>query len=613
MPMMDDSDSSSLSSAPEEEVQKLAPIFVKAKRATKQAYPPPVLSPPRPKRTPSPPHEDVLADNPDIAFIVMFRSRFTEAFSTKLSNFGPQDIERGVVDSVPSPQVENLLCALLGLVLNRKKPVERGHHGRALEEAVATNKSQWPHKWGGINPLHGPKDFNTMTPVERLNLLRTLVMWALTSSDAIQTVIKDKYKQVRHPDDENQPLSVQPWGIDGDKRRYFLIQGLDDTGFRVYREGNRYTKNAHWYSVAGDIDEAKALAKKLEDEDTTQAARRLAAKINNAIPMFEATEDKRRRREYRQMQRARFTRPEPGFSMYEGRTRGKRMRYTFDDDEDDFLDDSDATSNRRSARQSARTTPFDSGPEYTNSGRQVKRPRTGEYGESLLSNVVGTDELAPDYEDGTREGYDESDPVRGRSTRSGGRPTRKHVGEYNDIDNLSDEGDAADGWDSDKNDDEDDDDDMPEADADDETGEPGDDDEDEDPQSMVIKLKVSPKALSSYKHADVNGIHKLEFDTENKHVDQPTQTNGHAPPPDARKTTSEPVTCESATVEPVKTEVQNLIPQNGYTTVPAPSTAQSLQSTPPSAPSAYPTPASGSFPDPTLPTTASQHKEPNPI
>lgn len=67
MPMMDDSDSSSLSSAPEEEVQKLAPIFVKAKKATKQAYPPPILSPPRPKRAPSPPHEDVLADNPDIA------------------------------------------------------------------------------------------------------------------------------------------------------------------------------------------------------------------------------------------------------------------------------------------------------------------------------------------------------------------------------------------------------------------------------------------------------------------------------------------------------------------------------------------------------------------
>lgn len=56
--------------------------------------------------------------------LVMFRSRFNEAMPPKLPNLGPQDIERGVTDQPPSPQVENLLCALLALVLNRKKPVE---------------------------------------------------------------------------------------------------------------------------------------------------------------------------------------------------------------------------------------------------------------------------------------------------------------------------------------------------------------------------------------------------------------------------------------------------------------------------------------------------------
>ena len=56
--------------------------------------------------------------------IVTFRARFAEAMPGKLPNLGPQDIERGVVDSTPSPQVEGLLCALLALVLNRKKPVE---------------------------------------------------------------------------------------------------------------------------------------------------------------------------------------------------------------------------------------------------------------------------------------------------------------------------------------------------------------------------------------------------------------------------------------------------------------------------------------------------------
>ena len=64
------------------------------------------------------------ADNFGSQFIVMFRSRFNDALPSKLPNLGPQDIERGVVDSSPSPQVEQLLCSLLALVLNRKKPVE---------------------------------------------------------------------------------------------------------------------------------------------------------------------------------------------------------------------------------------------------------------------------------------------------------------------------------------------------------------------------------------------------------------------------------------------------------------------------------------------------------
>lgn len=116
-------------------------------------------------------------------------------------------------------------------------------------------------------------------------------MWSLISSEAVQGIIKDKYKQTRHNDDENQPLSVQPWGNDGDKRRYFLVQGLDDTSFRVYREGNRYTRNAHWWNVAGEIEEIKILAKKLEEVDGTQAARRLATRITNAVPTFEASEE----------------------------------------------------------------------------------------------------------------------------------------------------------------------------------------------------------------------------------------------------------------------------------------------------------------------------------
>lgn len=139
-------------------------------------------SPPPRKRSPSPEHEYVLADNPDIAvcyatpfafffcprllfcrhprecatrlvasmrlgdatrrvprplinrilltcisvlqFIVMFRSRFSDAFPKSLAHFGPQELERDVVQGIPGDRVEHFLCALLGLVLNRKQDVK---------------------------------------------------------------------------------------------------------------------------------------------------------------------------------------------------------------------------------------------------------------------------------------------------------------------------------------------------------------------------------------------------------------------------------------------------------------------------------------------------------
>ncbi|KAL2140905.1 hypothetical protein VTI28DRAFT_7872 [Corynascus sepedonium] len=328
-------------------------------------------TPPRPKREPSPPHEYVLADNPDIAFIVMFRARFAEAFPKSLANFGPQELERDVVEPIPGERVEHFLCALLSLLLNRKQDVKPGHYNRALEEAIQTHKGQWAKDWESKNPVAGQATFSSMTPVQRLTLLRTLVQWTLSSSDAVRTIISKSYKN-RHDDDLNIPLSVQPWGSDGDKRRYFLIEGNDDTSFRVYRESNPAGLNRTWWSVAGSIDDLRALIDKLENQDGGPKAKMFAKKIANSIPRFEATEEKRRRREYRQMRKEQFRRPEPGFSLYEGRTRGKRMKYTYSDDEADFYSDSTL---RRSTRNTRHHTPAEpSGPVTTASGRQVRAP-----------------------------------------------------------------------------------------------------------------------------------------------------------------------------------------------------------------------------------------------
>ncbi|EEH36108.2 hypothetical protein PAAG_00431 [Paracoccidioides lutzii Pb01] len=456
---MSDSDSSSLSSAPSTDDETVAASINRSigleKYFKPQEKPAKPASPPPPKRAPSPPHEYVLADNPDIAFIVMFRSRFSDVFPKSLPHYGPQDIENGVTDTVPGDHIERLLCSLIGLCLNRKKDVDKGHYQRALEEVVQTHSSQWPRAWGGKNPLHGGGSFASLTPTERLSFLKALILWALSSSDAVQAKLKESYKQSRHDDDLNQPLSVQPWGNDAYKRRYWLIEGRDDTHFRLYRESNPALKNRTWWSVAGTIPELKSVADALAEEKS-QHSKRLSEKIYTSIPRFEGSEEKRKRRDYRLARKAAFALPEPGFSLYEGRTRGKKLKYTYSDEDDDFSLDRLPT--RKSTRYSRLSTPGEpAGPTFTASGRQVKARIGGSYGESMLScqrKEVSLPVGNGGHEDGKGDGENDDDDEEQPLSADNGRAHRNragrlingagsHIAGYNAVDEMDEESEAV--------------------------------------------------------------------------------------------------------------------------------------------------------------------------
>ena len=119
---------------------------------------------------------------------------------------------------------------------------------------------------------------------------------------------------------------------------------------------------------------------------------------------------KRKRRDYRIARKAAFTRPEPGFSLYEGRTRGKKLKYTYSDDEDIFSDDAPT---RRSTRNASGTaTPAEpAGPRFTASGRQIRSRAGGLYGAALLTGQ---------REDEAEEEEDTGRPQRSRTTRTNG-------------------------------------------------------------------------------------------------------------------------------------------------------------------------------------------------
>ena len=113
----------------------------------------------------------------------------------------------------------------------------------------------------------------------------------MNSSETIKTIIAASYKQSRKEDDINQPLSVQPWGTDGRKRRYWLIEGQNDTSFRIYRQIPAKLVRETWWNVAGSLVELEAFANKLRAEDGSQAARRLADKMEGAIPRLLLTDE----------------------------------------------------------------------------------------------------------------------------------------------------------------------------------------------------------------------------------------------------------------------------------------------------------------------------------
>jgi len=138
---------------------------------------------------------------------------------------------------------------------------------------------------------------------------------------------------------------------------------------------------------------------------------------------------KRKRREYRLARKAAFTRPEPGFSMYEGRTRGKKLKYTYSEDED--ISSDDQPSSRRSTRNVASTEgPRESRrPRFTASGRQIRSRAGGLYGEALL---YGQRDGADDEE------FDEEEEVsRPQRTRTSIHPNGYSGYNAEDLDDAS--------------------------------------------------------------------------------------------------------------------------------------------------------------------------------
>ena len=213
-------------------------------------------------------------------------------------------------------------------------------------------------------------------------------------------------------------------------------------------------------------------------------------------------QQKRKRRDYRLARKAQFTRPDPGFSLYEGRTRGKRIKYTYSDEEDVG---SDAFSTRRSNRQSGISTPAEpNGPTFTASGRRVKSRHTGAYGEPMVSGQMDASEQqrSEDLDGASNENIA---LVTNGSPQRSGQLSRvklklgsvKHPDEYDSLESMGDGSDVtSSGGEWEEGDDEEPDEPMEDDDNDDiEMSDEDDRGHEELPQSLVVSLRYKSHSI----------------------------------------------------------------------------------------------------------------------
>ncbi|KAK9238886.1 hypothetical protein V1525DRAFT_340462 [Lipomyces kononenkoae] len=372
---------------------------------------------------------------PEISVLVMFRAKFSELYDG-VPDLGPQDFEEGIVADKPTHDVDAFMCRTLSLVLNRKKYIEPGHSSRAIEEAISTHGSAY---WGQHNhngPFRGGYTFVTLDWNGRLEFLMALMHWSLISSDGVRKVLSNGYSGNRLEDDRNCELAVSPIGMDSERRRYYLVEGLNDTRFRLFRETNPRKRFVNWTSVASTHDELRRYIEELKESDTSRHGKALTEKLAAELPRLEAGEQKRKRQSYRtqrkQIQDETAAAVAEFGGMYRGRTRGKRVNYNAGEGEqelEDYLEEEEGQGRRQGRISTRRSSPTSAAVYTTASGRASRRPAAGLY------DGVDPDKLDRSLLNGAYEsGSDDAG-----QTSNGMRTRQKAAGNAADADEYEDE------------------------------------------------------------------------------------------------------------------------------------------------------------------------------
>ncbi|KAF7730453.1 hypothetical protein EC973_002260 [Apophysomyces ossiformis] len=277
------------------------------------------------------------------AFVVAFNQGSDLAGLHTLPAFDPEELENALQQE-NSDLLEQLLCAFLSNVLNRKKPIEPSSYARALSDLVSSKVRSFEFDLG-YNPLTA-EGFKALTPEHKLTLLQSLVEWQLQDSNAVRAIIEQFCKNTKKAE-FHLGLTAKNELIGG----LVLLNNARFT-MAMARKGE-YKK---WMPMDNrNLNELREFSSTLSTSN--RAERNLCRRITDElIPLIE---EKQRVQEKKDRAKARQIAMELAFTPRElrPRDRRKRTRYNYDDMFDDIEDIGDDYSESSLAQRPERPRP----------------------------------------------------------------------------------------------------------------------------------------------------------------------------------------------------------------------------------------------------------------
>lgn len=313
------------------------------------------------------PQPEGIEHSSKIAMLVMFQARFHSLFRG-VPSLGPQDIETGLMSPEIPYSVLQFMVRLMSLALNRKKPIDPERYGGALEEIRDKLSSLGPTPtWPLYVNLKSKTAITDLTWEDRLEFFHTLVLWALTHSEAVRAILNDvnqkgsihdggdEDQQYAYSEDDIQMKKIMMFktslekdqlgkpvtclGKDSTGVQYYFIKGRGTSPFRIYKQTNPRLRTVNWISVASSVDQVKDLINKISNDSnnnlsSSSTVEKLKEYLENMIVYLDYLEeerakiDKKREKKRALQQAADLIRS--GAGVYVGRTRGKKVNYNID-------------------------------------------------------------------------------------------------------------------------------------------------------------------------------------------------------------------------------------------------------------------------------------------